>query len=301
MKPAGAVVILLVLLAGIAITAHLSTTDIEFSRYNAGWTGTSGFFSDLERRGAQDLGSYDDLFGRSDTMLLLIAPNGSFSPGEIARVREFLRGGNNTVFVADETGDPESELRGVDPAPPVPSLLAVGVWAGALVLASIGALWYVRKRSPQVLPEQVPARFRPVLPRSEPARPGEISGRAPLSEDTLIRYQELCATVGISGRAPVPEDTLIRYQELCAAGDWSGAAQILYRSVIDRFLLADTERLTPSEVAARIAGTPAGEAFGSFVTRYEEVRYGGMPLQLQDMLVSFWNAVLAAFEAGEGA
>ena len=113
MKPAGALAILLVLLAGIAITAHLSTTDLEFSRYNAGWTGTSGFFSDLERRGARDLGSYDDLAGRSDTTLLLIAPNGSFSPGEIARVREFLREGNNTVFVADETGESESLLAGL--------------------------------------------------------------------------------------------------------------------------------------------------------------------------------------------
>jgi len=96
-------------------------------------------------------------------------------------------------------------------------------------------------------------------------------------------------------------DTLIRYKELFAAGDWSGAALVLYRSVIDRFLPADTDTLTPREVAARVAGTPAGAAFGSFVARYEEVRYGGMPLQPQDRLVSHWNEVLAAFEAGGGA
>src|SRR5690606_4800610 len=101
--------------------------------------------------------------------------------------------------------------------------------------------------------------------------------------------------------SPSPVDTLIRYQERFAAGDWSGAALVLYRSVIHRFLPMDADTLTPREVAARLAGTPAGVAFGSFVTRYEEVRYGGMPLQPQDMLVSHWNAVLAAFKAGGGA
>ncbi len=194
-----------------------------------------------------------------------------------------LTEGNHMVqAVFDDPGFPlnpsESELREVDLAPSVPFLLAVGVGAGALVLASIGALWYVRKRSPPALPEQVPAPSEPVLSLTEGAPTGE-GFVAP----------------------PSPMDTLIRYKELCAAGDWSGAALVLYRSVIDRLMLADTEALTPREVASRVATTPAGEAFGSFVTRYEEVRYGGMPLQLQDMLVSFWNAVLAAFEAGGGA
>jgi len=194
-----------------------------------------------------------------------------------------LTKGNHTVqAVFDDPGFPlnpsESELREVDLAPSVPFLLAVGVGAGALVLASIGALWYVRKRSPPALPEKAPARSGPVLPRTKPASTGEISGGA-----------------------PSPVDTLIRYQERCAAGDWSGAALVLYRLVIQRFLPMDADTLTPREVAARVAGTPAGVAFGSFVTRYEEVRYGGMPLQPQDILVSHWNAVLAAFEAGGGA
>ena len=90
-------------------------------------------------------------------------------------VQEFLREGNNTIFVADDTGDPESELRGVDPVPPVPFLLAVGVWAGALVLASIGALWYVRKRSPRVLPR---SRCLPASGRSSPAPSLRAPGRS---------------------------------------------------------------------------------------------------------------------------
>src|SRR5690606_19057857 len=58
-----------------------------------------------------------------------------------------LTKGNHTVqAVFDDPGFPlnpsESELREVDLAPSVPLLLAVGVGAGALLLASIGALWY---------------------------------------------------------------------------------------------------------------------------------------------------------------
>jgi len=192
-----------------------------------------------------------------------------------------LTKGNHTVqAVFDDPGFPlnpsESELREVDLAPSVPLLLAVGVGAGALVLASIGALWYLRRRNPPVMSVASPVRSdRTVIEAPEPAMPPPA--------------------------APSPVDTLIRYKQLFAAGDWSGAALVLYRSVIHRFLPMDADTLTPREVAARVAGTPAGVAFGSFVTRYEEVRYGGMPLQPQDTLVSFWNAVLAAFEAGGGA
>jgi hypothetical protein len=101
---AGAV---LILLAVIAIALHLSSTDLEFSRYNGGWTGTSGLFDDLDARGARDLASYSDLAGRDDTLLLIIAPGSSFSPAEAALLKEFLEEGN-TVFVADETVASES-------------------------------------------------------------------------------------------------------------------------------------------------------------------------------------------------
>jgi hypothetical protein len=102
----------LIILAVIAIALHLSSTDLEFSRYNGGWTGTSGLFADLDARGAQDLASYSELAGREDTLLLLIAPGGSFSPAEAALLKEFLEAGN-TVFLADETGASESMLEQV--------------------------------------------------------------------------------------------------------------------------------------------------------------------------------------------
>ena len=192
-----------------------------------------------------------------------------------------LTKGNHTVqAVFDDPGFPlnpsESELREVDLAPSVPFLLAVGVGGGAFLLATVGVVWYLRRRNPPAMPIAAPVR----------------------SDRTVIEPPEPAV---LPPDSPSPVDTLIRYQERFAAGDWSGAALVLYRSVIHRFLPMDADTLTPREVAARLAGTPAGVAFGSFVTRYEEVRYGGMPLQPQDMLVSHWNAVLAAFEAGGGA
>ena len=104
MNKKGMVTAFLVVLAVIALIAHVSTTNIEFSRYNGDWAGTSGLFADLDGQGARDLVSYADLTGRDDTLLLIIAPNTSFSSDEADALREFLKGGNNTVFVADETG-----------------------------------------------------------------------------------------------------------------------------------------------------------------------------------------------------
>jgi hypothetical protein len=94
----------LVVVAALALMAHLSTTGLEYSRYNFEWTGTSAFFSLAERQGARDLSSYADLAGRNDTLLLVLVPGGPFSPDEIASVAAFLAG-NNTVFIADETGE----------------------------------------------------------------------------------------------------------------------------------------------------------------------------------------------------
>ena len=94
---------LLLLLAVITLVAHTSTTTLEFSRYNWAWNGTSGFFADLDARNAYDLVLYDDLAGRNDTMLLVIAPEESFSDREIIAIQYFLEYGN-TLFIADETG-----------------------------------------------------------------------------------------------------------------------------------------------------------------------------------------------------
>jgi len=106
---------ILVVIAAIALTAHLSTTDLEYSRYNWEWTGTSGFFSLLEEQGARDITAYTALSGSTDTLLLIIAPEAPFSPDEVAALRSFLDRGN-TVFIADETGASAELLSGLGSA-----------------------------------------------------------------------------------------------------------------------------------------------------------------------------------------
>jgi hypothetical protein len=114
MNKKGMVAAFLIVVAMIALIAHVSTTNLEFSRYNGDWAGTSRLFADLDAHGVRDLVSYADRTGRNDTLLLIIAPNTSFSSAEADALRGFLRGGN-TVFVADETGVSKCARRDWEP------------------------------------------------------------------------------------------------------------------------------------------------------------------------------------------
>jgi hypothetical protein len=113
MDRTGSIIGILVLIAIIALIGHLSTTDRDFSRYNSDWDGSSAFFGELDARGARDLGSYNELAGRNDTLLLIIAPNTSFDRKEAEAVRGFLEAGN-TVFIADEKGVANTLLEGLE-------------------------------------------------------------------------------------------------------------------------------------------------------------------------------------------
>lgn len=103
MNKTAAVSGLVILIAILALAAHVSTTSSEFSRYNYEWTGTSEFFSMLDERGARDLVSFSSLVHERDALLLIIAPESTFSEEETLYIRDFLIRGN-TVFIADETG-----------------------------------------------------------------------------------------------------------------------------------------------------------------------------------------------------
>jgi hypothetical protein len=112
MHKAVIITVLLIVIASIALTMHLSTTDIEFSRFNREWTGTSEFFTELEVHGAEDVVFPADLSNMNDSLLLIIAPNTSFSPVEISSLKDFLSNGN-TLFIADETGSANGLLKGL--------------------------------------------------------------------------------------------------------------------------------------------------------------------------------------------
>jgi hypothetical protein len=103
-----------VLLASVLVmTVHLSSNNLEFSRYNTGWNGTSSFFSDLDRhqvvmvRDPTQLALY-----RNNTILLVIAPSRQPKASEISAYRTFLDRGN-ILFIADDFGTGNSILRGL--------------------------------------------------------------------------------------------------------------------------------------------------------------------------------------------
>jgi hypothetical protein len=83
--------ILLLLLAGAAAYAHATTTTEEFSRYNVGWNGTSGFAA----------GEVHDLRNlEPGTTLLILAPDRPFTAGEVGYLRTFLDSGG-LLLIAD--------------------------------------------------------------------------------------------------------------------------------------------------------------------------------------------------------
>jgi hypothetical protein len=103
---------LLIMSAAIALTVHFSTTDIEFSRFNREWTGTYEFFDQLAAHDEEDIFSPAELSGRNNTLLIIIAPNTSFTSDEISSLKDFLSNGN-TILIADEIGTSNNLLEGL--------------------------------------------------------------------------------------------------------------------------------------------------------------------------------------------
>ena len=93
------------MLAGaiILVALQFSTTNLEYSRYNPGWNGTSTFFGLVEAHHGVELHSAVQLEGREGSMLLIIAPRGDLTPDERTLYRQFLSEGN-TLFLADDRG-----------------------------------------------------------------------------------------------------------------------------------------------------------------------------------------------------
>ncbi len=88
-------VFLLLFLAGAVAYAHVTTTAEEYSRYNVGWNGTSGFAA-VEIRDLTDLDP--------TAILLILAPDQPFSPDEAGSLRAFLDAGGR-ILIADEEGN----------------------------------------------------------------------------------------------------------------------------------------------------------------------------------------------------
>lgn len=104
---------LLVIAAAFLCIAHLSGNNMEFSRSNAGWNGTSSFFYDLDRHRTIDITDPAQLSGYAgNTTLFIIAPERSPTSEELESYAAFLRDGN-TLVLADDFGTGNSILAGL--------------------------------------------------------------------------------------------------------------------------------------------------------------------------------------------
>ncbi len=102
---------LVLLASALLLTSHLTSNNLEFSRYNTGWNGTSVFFSGFDRHRVTEINDPADLAPyRNNTLLLIIAPERQPTGQEIAAYRSFLERGN-TILLADDFGTGNAILR----------------------------------------------------------------------------------------------------------------------------------------------------------------------------------------------
>lgn len=90
----------LLIVALLIVDIHFSGNDNDFSRYNYNWNGTSQFYDDA---GSEIITDYSSLYGRKNSTLLMIEPDGKFTSSEITALMRFLRDGNK-IFISDEPG-----------------------------------------------------------------------------------------------------------------------------------------------------------------------------------------------------
>jgi hypothetical protein len=98
-------------------------------------------------------------------------------------------------------------------------------------------------------------------------------------------------------KTKILEDILSRYKTLFKSKEWSEAARLLYSSMIKRIdflqVIPEPETMTPREIFIPLSRLLHEAPLWSFITRYEEIRYGGFPLVEQDLLLSAWTEIIS--------
>ncbi|MDO9325556.1 MAG: DUF4350 domain-containing protein [Methanoregula sp.] len=103
----------IIVVAVFILVMHLSANNMEFSRNNPGWNGTSSFFSDLDRHRSIEIMDSKNIPGHHpNSTLLIIAPENHPTTQELAAYRAFLKEGN-TIFLADDFGTGNEILVGM--------------------------------------------------------------------------------------------------------------------------------------------------------------------------------------------
>jgi hypothetical protein len=103
----------LILLVIILLAFHLSSTNLEYSRYNPSWNGTSAFFGYLEDNGGYtEVRNIRDILPYNDSVLFIIGVEDGFSSDEIRNYRRYAEQGN-TIVIADDKGGSNVLLEGI--------------------------------------------------------------------------------------------------------------------------------------------------------------------------------------------
>ncbi|MBP2133122.1 hypothetical protein J2128_001043 [Methanomicrobium sp. W14] len=97
------VLIFLLIISAFALDIHFSSSYEEYSMYNSNWNGTSFFIDDAVSDKAVLVEDYSVLKTAENSTLLIIEPDGDFSPDELRILRDY-KNRDNTVFISDENG-----------------------------------------------------------------------------------------------------------------------------------------------------------------------------------------------------
>ena len=194
--------------AVILVALQFSTTNLEYSRYNPDWNGTSAFFGLMEEHHGVELHSATQLAGREGSMLLIIAPRGDLTPDERLRYREFLSSGNS-VLLADDSGRGNGILSDM----------------GSTLRVSPGNVSSAdREYSDPSSVDAFPAGVDPLvkgLPTVCLNRPAIVSGGGPMLQTSILTWVDLNGNGRLDGG-----EALSRYSMM--ASEKSETAQSMY-------------------------------------------------------------------------
>jgi hypothetical protein len=145
------------------------------------------------------------------------------------------------------------------------------IGAGIIILSLFISMWYLQRT--HVAIETI---------SSEPA----ISAGVPVSEEGIMKLHDR-------------DRVRSRYKELIEHNKWSEAANLLYRSLIERINVPQgmptVSAMTPREFSIFLSKCVPETPIMSFIKRYEEIRYGGFPLSKQDTLLTDWMEIFSRF------
>ncbi len=110
-------VLLIMTLTTMPLTVPLFKSSTPYSMFNTGWDGTARFAMLLHSKGIRVVPLFQPLdmenLGNKNGVLIIVAPDVSYTSAELAQIRDFVKRGN-TLLVADDFGDGDQVLKALN-------------------------------------------------------------------------------------------------------------------------------------------------------------------------------------------